>query len=128
MNWEAVASGSAVGVAGLALAGVAVALADGDDETRLTLAVPLLVMALVGLATAGWHAARRTHRAPLVHAAAAALAAVVAVDLFVVVRQLLTDEPIAWGTAAIWLLLAVAAGLTGGRWALRPRRRADSAG
>ena len=129
VNWAAVAAGSAIGVVGLAVAGAVVGLAGGDDDdTRLVLVVPLLVVALVGLAASGWLAARRTHRAPLAHAAAAALAAVVVVDVVVVVRQLASDEPIAWGTAGLWGLLAVAAGLTGGRRALRPRRSADSTG
>ncbi|MGH9211843.1 MAG: hypothetical protein ACRD2C_14335 [Acidimicrobiales bacterium] len=124
-----IATGAVVGLVGLVLVGVVVGITDAsDDDSRLALAIPLLAIALLSLTAGGRIAASRSHRMPLVHAAVAATAAVALADLFVIVRQLVTDDPIAWAEAAAWLLLGLAAGLLGGRRALRPRRRADSPG
>jgi peptidoglycan/LPS O-acetylase OafA/YrhL len=123
------AAGAVVGAAGLALVGAVAGVTDvGDDDGQLAVVIPLVLVAVGGLAVAGWVAASRSRRAPLVHAATAAVAAVLVAEVLVVVRQLVTDESIAWASGLAWLLLAVAAGLAGGLRALRPRRRADSPG
>lgn len=125
-----VVSGALVGLAGLALVGiVAAATGAGDDDGSLVLVIPLLLAGLVGLAAAGMVAVERSRRSPLLHAAAAAVAAVLVAEAFVFLRQVVTDETISWPSAAAWLLLGLAAGIAGGLFsALRPRHRANSAG
>jgi hypothetical protein len=115
--------GGAVGAAGLVAAGGL-----GEATSESALAVPLLILALTGLGAAGWIAARRCRHAPLVHAASAALLAVVAVGAVGVLRLALDGDEIPAAVVATWLLLAVAAGTGGGLAALQPSSRADSPG
>jgi len=129
LDYGAVAIGAGVGIAVLAAAAVVANLAGAADDDAPFLVVALLVSGvLTGLGAAGWTTARRCSSAPLVHGAVAALAAVVAAEAVVLLRQLVRDESVAWAPAVTWLLLGLAAGLAGGLSALRPRDRADSPG
>jgi hypothetical protein len=104
-------------------------LVDAVSDDGSPAALPLVLVALVGLAAGGWAAARVCHSAPLSHGAVAALAAtavLLAVNLGV---QLARSEDVHWRYVVVWLLLALASGLVGALVALRtPARRADSPG
>lgn len=131
MRLEAVpiATGACIGAMSLLLTaglGRATGATDGDDGSAW--AFPLVVLALAGLGAAGWVAARRCRSAPLIHAAAAAVGAVVLVSVVAVVRLLVAGDDVRWGLGAVWLLLAVATGIAGGLWALRPSHKANSPG
>jgi len=123
VRWSAIAPGALVGGAALAIAAGIGRATDAVDDDRMAIVVPLLQLALVGLAVGGWLAARRTGRAPLAHAIAAAVVAVVVVGAVAAS----VSGAVAWGAAVVWLLLAVAAGTVGGLAALRPRGKAESA-
>jgi hypothetical protein len=124
LRWSAIAQGALVGIAALAISAGIGRATDAVDDENIAVVVPLLQLAVVGLAVGGWMAGRRASRAPLVHAVVAAIVAVVVVG---VVAAVLSGG-VAWGPALTWLLLAVAAGALGGLVALRPRGRAESAG
>jgi hypothetical protein len=123
LRWSAIGQGALVGAVALAISAGIGRATDAVDDDNIALVVPLLQLAVVGLAVGGWMAARRASRSPLVHAVVAAIVAVVVVGAAAAV---LSGE-VAWGPALAWLLLSVAAGALGGLVALRPRGRAESA-
>lgn len=129
LDLPAIARGGGLGlVVGLVAAGAA-HLLDVVGEDGSPLALPLLLVAVGGLVAGGRVAARACARNPLTHAGLAALAALVVLLAADVARQLLDGDDIRWGYTALWLPLALAAGLAGGLAALRPpRHRADSPG
>lgn len=124
-----IAAGAIVGVPVLAAAGSLAQATDAAESSgRTWLLVALMLLAVGGLAAAGWIAARRCRRAPLSHAAAAALTVAVAAEVVAVARVWVAGDDIRFGAAAGWLLLALAAGVGGGLTALRPPPKADSVG
>lgn len=126
----AVARGAAPALAVTATAGVAANLLDVAGESS-PLAVALLVVMLAGLGVGGWVAARSCRRAPLIHGAAASLAAVAVLLAVNLVRRLAGDGDVdgAYGAyAVVWALLALACGLAGALAALGTPRRRPSAG
>jgi hypothetical protein len=128
----ALAAGAAVGTAALlavALVAAQVEASTDDDGSTGPLAAVLLVLAVLGLGAAGAVAARRCRRAPLAHGTGAALAAVTAVEIGAILRQVVAGDGIAWWPVAAWLLLGLAGGIAGGLAVLRaprPRGGADS--
>jgi hypothetical protein len=119
----ALARGAAVAAVvggGSAIAANLLDAGDTGDGGGSTLAVPLLLVTLVGLAAGGWVAARACQRAPLAHGAGAAVAGVVVLLAVNAVRQAVGDGdgPDA-AYAGIWLLFAVACGVGGALFALR---------
>lgn len=125
----AIARGGGLALVVGLVAAVAAHLLDVVGEDGSPLALPLLLMAVGGLVAGGWVAARACARNPLTHAGAAAVAAIVVLLAANVARQLLDGDDIRWSYTALWLPLALAAGLAGGLAALRPpRHRADSPG
>jgi uncharacterized membrane protein YfcA len=125
----AVARGTGLALAVGVCAAVAAHALDAVGEDGSPLALPLLLVAVAGLAAGGWVAARACARNPLAHAGAAAVAAVVVLLLANVARQLANGDDVRWSYVALWVPLALAAGVAGGLTALRqPRHRADSPG
>ena len=136
----AVARGAAVATVTGGAAAIAANLLDaGDtgDGGGSALAVPFLLLTLVGLAAGGWVAARACRRAPLAHGAGAAVAGVaVLLVVAAVVRAVGDGDGPSAAYAGIWLLFAVACGIGGALFALRGpaphpsgrsrRHRADS--
>jgi hypothetical protein len=123
----AVAGGAVIGVATGAVAAVGARVVDALTDGGSPLTVPLLLVTLAGLITAGWTAAHRCLRAPLTNAAVAALAAVAVLLVANLVWRLAAGEDVRWAYLAVWAPLALACGLVGGLGALRaPLRRADS--
>jgi putative membrane protein (TIGR04086 family) len=129
LEGRAIVPGAAVGILTIAVAVLVSRLTNvvGDDD-RTFLVLPLVEVGIIGLFSGGWVAALRCRRAPLVHGAAAALAAVGACCAAAVVGRLAGGNDVPWASALVWLLLALAAGTAGGLMSLRPRRRADSPG
>jgi ribose/xylose/arabinose/galactoside ABC-type transport system permease subunit len=134
LDVPALAAGAGVGLATLGVVALVAARIDpavSDPDSSGSLVGVLLLVAVVGLVAAGSIAARRCRRSPLAHGAGAAMVAVVVAAAAAVVRQVAVDEPIRWWPVAVWLLLALACGTTGGLAALRAPRaggEADSPG
>jgi hypothetical protein len=129
IDLPAVARGSGVALAACAAAAVAARVLGAVGGDGSPLALPLLLVALAGLVTGGWVAARECLRNPLTHAALAAVVAIGVLLLVNVVRQVIEGTDVRWSFVVLWVPVALASGLAGGLAALRrPRHRADSAG
>jgi hypothetical protein len=125
----AVSRGAGLALVVCAAAAVAARVLDAVGGDGSPLALPLLLVAVAGLVTGGWVAARACGRNPLTHAALAAVVAIGVLLVVNVVRQVIEGDDVRWSFVVLWVPVALASGLAGGLAALRqPRHRADSAG
>jgi putative membrane protein (TIGR04086 family) len=104
----------------------AVAPDEGEDASAAVFLAFLLILG--GLALGGFIAARMQPNTPLVHGAAAAALAYVAVQAVLAVRKLVADESVSWLGIVFLTLLAASSGMVGGLLASwRHSRKVDRA-
>lgn len=128
LDGRAIALGAAVALAVGVPAGILAQALDAagtiaDDSIWL---IVLTGVILAGMGAGGYLAAARRADAPLVHSAAAAVAAYAVVQTIGIVGRVAGDRPIEWTAIPVVGLLAAAAGMAGGivadHRARRPRR------
>ncbi|HEX2064921.1 MAG TPA: hypothetical protein VHE80_10930 [Acidimicrobiales bacterium] len=128
IDWRAVGVGASLAVLVTVPPAVLARALRGDDlegqESNLWV-VPVLAL-FIGFGLGGHLAARRRPDAPLLHSAAAALAAFVALCGFVVLRRLATGEGLSAPlvvTLALLLQITVSLAVLGGYVAMRREAR-----
>ena len=101
--------GAGVALAVALPAALAAQLADAisDAEDLPAIAYPLVVVVLLAMGLGGWAVARRSQAAALPNAAVAGLVAISVVQLLGIVRRLVADESVAWGSVPVVVVLAV---------------------
>ena len=109
MQPRLVALGAGVALAVALPAALVAQLADAlsDDTDLPAIAYPLVVVVLVGMGIGGWAVGRRTRAGAVPNAAAAGLVAIALVQALGIVRRVAADEPVAWGTVPVVVLVAV---------------------
>ncbi len=113
-------AGWAVAVALPAVLVAQIADAAGSGDGTSPLVYPCALVALAGMALGGWMAGRDRHAGATTTGALAGLAAIAALQLLGLARELAGGHPVAWATIPV--VLAVGAGLGAGGATLADRR------
>lgn len=124
LDWAAVRTGALVAVAlCLPVALVAQLIVDDNADSQPPIVYVLYIAVLIGFATGGFAAAKRTTESPYSSGAVAALAAFVAIQAVGIVARLIDGDPIRFVLIVTNALLAYGCGLLGAAVDVRQRPR-----